>query len=431
MGTCTCNGCGQGICRKDSDIQPTFVGGSTDDKVPPAHGLVNLFDDELTKDPFLHTHDTPEDTTSASHCAGAVARESGETAEDGADAFELLLHEARFMEASRRLPQVQETALAEQRLDENHWERVRLITGRCRNLLAVAGRGASGYIGGGKAPGGAEWNYAIEGSNVRARMVQMCHVDLIRAVAGMAEIDMTGDAPFTQSSRLRKMTFAGFFGSSKSQGDASPATEAAVQRCDSHASVVSAKRLMGFRHDIVEARELSFEGSTPVDTVWQTITADPNIHTKADDIFSSTIIDLIDEPTRSMCILVHPPPASMTLPPPRPKHGRCAFMQVLVLLEPLGELPHGSLRASGATVPIRITRIFEVEMTYAVRKILQFMPTMVLRGLANKLAKEEEAGISSYLQDSEILTTLIESGPRAELYERLRARWAKLPGPGR
>jgi len=224
------------------------------------------------------------------------------------------------------------------------------------------------------------------------------------------------------------MTPSGFFGRSKNQGTGADAT---LQRADSCASVISARRLAGFRHDIVEVRELSCEGSTPVDTVWQVITADPNIHTKADDIFSSTIIDLLDEPASSLCVLLHSAPAGMTLPPPRAKHGRCPFMQVLVLLEPLGELPCDDLRADGAPVPVRITRIFEVEVPYAVRKILQFMPTMMLRSLANKMATEEEEGINSYLQQSSVVTRMIESGPRAELYERIRARWAKLPGPGR
>jgi len=240
----------------------------------------------------------------------------------------------------------------------------------------------------------------------------------------MAEVDTTGDTPFQQSSRLKKTTPAGFFGRSKGRGSGT----GELQRNESCSSIISARRLTGFRHDIVEVRELSCKGSTPTDTVWQTITTDPNIHTKADDIFSSTIVDLLDEPARSVCVLLHPPPASMTLTPPRPKHGRSSFMQAMMLLEPMGELPDGNLLADGAAVQVRITRIIEIEVAYAVRKILQFMPTMVIRKIANKLATDEEAGINAYLQHSAVLTGTMESGPRAEFYERLRARWAKLPG---
>jgi len=267
----------------------------------------------------------------------------------------------------------------------------------------------------------------VEGSKIRARIVETCHVDFIRAVAGTAEVDTTGDAPFNQSSRLKTMTPAGFFGRGKGRGSSTDEP----QRADSCSSIISARRVTGFRHDIVEVRELSWDGSTPADTAWQTITDEPNIHTKSDDIFSLTIVDLLDEPAHAMCVILHPPPAGMTLPPPRPKHGRSSFMQMLTLLEPLGELPHGNLRADGAAVPVRVTKIVEVDVPYAVRKILQFMPTMVMRRIANKMATEEEAGVNSYLRDSAVLTRTMETGPRAELYEQLRARWAKFPGPGR
>jgi hypothetical protein len=392
----------------------------------------------MTKDPFLPSPFLPsteasDDATAAVHCAGEAGWESEKALDDRttngmevADEAELkqLLYAARFMEASRKLPQNKGSGDAP--VAEHLMERVRLITGRCSSLLTMAGRGASGYLGGGTAPCGAEWNYAIAGSNLRARMVQECRVDLIRAVAGMAEVDVTGDAPLQQASRLKKMTPSVLMGRSNSGGDVQPD----VQRADSCSSVISARRLTGYRHDIVEVRELSCEGSTPADTAWQVITCDPNIHTKADDVFSSTIIDLLEEPARSMCVILHPPPASMALPQPRPKHSRCPFLQVLVLLEPLGELPDGNLRANGTAVPVRITRIFEVEVPYAVRKILQFMPTMVMRKLANKMAAEEEEGINSYFEHSALLSRAIEAGPRAELYAQLRARWAKFSGPG-
>jgi len=417
---CSCTVCGQ------ADVNASAATGSELD-VPPGNGNPNVLDDDVGKDPFLPTGNVSDEAATASHCAGEDKTTNGMGVTDGADAFELLWHAGRYVEASRTLPQAKKAGdppMAGHRLEDSRWERVRLIAERCSSLLAMAGRGASGYLGGGTAPAGAEWNYKVAGSNIQARMVQTCHVDFIKAVAGMAEVDTTGDTPFQQSSRLKKTTPAGFFGRSKGRGSGT----GELQRNESCSSIISARRLTGFRHDIVEVRELSCKGSTPTDTVWQTITTDPNIHTKADDIFSSTIVDLLDEPARSVCVLLHPPPASMTLTPPRPKHGRSSFMQAMMLLEPMGELPDGNLLADGAAVQVRITRIIEIEVAYAVRKILQFMPTMVIRKIANKLATDEEAGINAYLQHSAVLTGTMESGPRAEFYERLRARWAKLPG---
>lgn len=270
-------------------------------------------------------------------------------------------------------------------------------------------------------PDGLTVGYGLSEECLRIVFYANYNVDVTTCVAAMAEMDIQGPDPLTQSGRWkgRRSSLSKFIG-----------PDPALLRTTSHP---------GLRLDLKECTELSANGepvahaggaaacaaprsgqqhgANSARVTWNTVTKEPTFGVRGDDILCMTLLDLFEEHGGAL-LVTKPPPPDMEVPACRRWHTRMptTFTHYIKPSRP----PPGATPDSGPWCRLSFTASFHLSPTW--RGIFRYLPSAILQSAIRRKVLEVWQLGKGYVANDRLLRRTIESGSRASFYASLRER---------
>jgi len=157
----------------------------------------------------------------------------------------------------------------------------------------------------------------------------------------------------------------------------------------------------------------------PSDSIWHTMTKEPDVPVRSDDVLHISIVDALDEPCNSIFIFMYTmlnTDALGSQPPPVLKgHTRQPWN-----FTTFKYTPHRD--------GIRFFIIVDAELHPAVIYILKWLPTVIMKKVLTKIAKTLGEDLEQFARHSVELRERMKISARAPLYESLRQRTIEARG---
>jgi len=261
----------------------------------------------------------------------------------------------------------------------------------------------------------AETAFVLKGKNLSVRVSRyklMDACDMPSLLAGICEVDMTAlmrqDYSMLASTPVRsfrrKVSLPGV--------PTALAVEHASGEGQDDGSLVELPS-SGGGWNKAEKCAVEIGRAFPSDTIWRTITKDPQLPVKTDDIQHCSIIDALDEPCRSIYVVQYTMLNTDALGSQAPAvlkgHQRAPWAC-------------GTFKYTPCKDGVRVMFMFDVEMSPVFITIVKWIPTRLVKTLLKDAYKMLASDIDEFALSNATLRERRKVSARAPLYENIRKR---------